>query len=183
MVKVVIFDFDRTIGTLEVDWGVWRKDIKNLIHKFDPSAEIELENIRHANQNDLIQIYGAEFRQRLNQINEKSELTLVTGFSINKKVLDFINNTDKELYCWSSNSKKTLEKYLGEMDIFNRFEEIISREDTYLLKPDNEGFKFIYNPGFPKSEYLFVGDSSDDKVAAERSDIYFLHVDDFDLKS
>lgn len=183
MTEIIIFDFDGTIGTLVIDWTSWRNDIKDLIHEFDPDTHVALESIRHANQNDLIQKYGAEFREKLNTVNEHSELNLVTAFNVNKSILDFINNTNKKLYCWSSNSRKTLEKHLGEVGILGRFEKIISRENTYLLKPDNEGFKFIYNPEIPKEAYLLVGDLDTDRVAAQRSGIDFLHVDDFSLKA
>ena len=176
MIKIIIFDFDRTIGTLVVEWDDWRQDIKKLIQVFDPDTNIELLDIRHTKQNDLIQKYGTEFREQLNQINQQFELTRVTDFTINKPVLDFIKSTDKELYCWSSNSRKTLEKYLGEMGIISRFEKIVSRDETYLMKPDNEGFGFIYDPEVSKEEYLFVGDSEADKVVAEKSGITFMHV-------
>ena len=182
MYKVIIFDFDRTIGTLVVDWTTWRKSIKDLVLEFEPDSDIKLEDIKHANQNELIQKYGSEFRERLNRINEQSELTLVTNFVVNKAVLDYIKNTDSQLYCWSSNSRKTLNKYFSEMGVIDRFKKIISREDTNLLKPDNEGFKLIYDHEVPLEQYLFVGDSEADKVAAEKSEISFMHIDDFDLK-
>jgi phosphoglycolate phosphatase-like HAD superfamily hydrolase len=183
MYKVIIFDFDRTIGTLVVDWTNWRKNIKDLVLELEPDSDIKLEDIKHSNQNGLILKYGSEFRERLNHINEQSEQTLVTNFLVNKAVLDYIKSTDSELYCWSSNSKKTLNKYLAEIGVIDRFKKIISREDTNLLKPDNEGFKLIHNQEVPLEQYLFVGDSDADKVAAEKSGIIFMHIDDFALET
>ena len=183
MDKVIIFDFDRTIGTLIIDWTEWRKDIRGLIYEFEPESDINLEDIRHTNQNDLIEKYGTKFRESLNQINEHSEQVLVTDFILNQKILDYIKFTDNTLYCWSSNSRKTLDKYLNGVNIVNKFEKIISREDTYLLKPDAEGFRFIRDQEIPLERYLFVGDSDADKVAAEKSGINFIHVNDFDLRT
>ncbi len=183
MNKIVIFDFDGTIGTLVVNWTEWRKDIKDLIYNLEPDSNINLEDIRHANQNDLIKKYGSEFRKGLNKINEHSEQVLVTDFIVNQKVLDYIKSTDNELYCWSSNSRKTLNKYLTEVGVINRFKNIVSREDTYFLKPDNEGFRFIKDQDVPLKEYLFVGDSDVDKVAAKESGIDFMHVVNFNLRA
>lgn len=182
MNKIIIFDFDRTIGTLVIDWTEWRKQIKDLILEFDQESSLGLEQIRHANQNDLIEKYGSDFRNRLNEINEQVELSLVSDFVVNQKLLDYIKATKNELYCWSSNSRKTLDKYFEEMNISNRFKKIISREDVYLLKPNNEGFQYIHESDKPLDKYLFIGDSNADQTAAEKSGIKFLHVDNFDLK-
>lgn len=69
------------------------------------------------------------------------------------------------------------------MGITDHFKKVISREDVYLLKPDNEGFKYIYEGGTALDKYLFIGDSDADRIAAEKSGIKFLHIDNFDLKS
>lgn len=99
MNKIIIFDFDRTVGTLVIDWTEWRKQIKDLILEFDQGSNLELEQIRHANQNDLIQQYGSDFRDKLNQINEQVELTMVSDFIVNQMVLDYIKTTESELHC------------------------------------------------------------------------------------
>ena len=102
MDKVIIFDFDRTIGTLIIDWTEWRKDIRGLIYEFEPESDINLEDIRHTNQNDLIEKYGTKFRESLNQINEHSEQVLVTDFILNQKILGLI---------WTTSSKQTSTRY------------------------------------------------------------------------
>ena len=184
MKRYIIFDFDRTIGTLIVDWHDWRKEIFNLITKeFNQNANLLPEQIKHAGQNDLIKKYGAEFREKLNKINEIAETNLVTDFVANKPILDFIQNTERILYCWSSNSRATLDRYMHKLGIKNKFKKIISREDVFLLKPDTEGFKYIYTPGARKKDYVFIGDSDVDKDTAEACGIEFLHVDDFRLEA
>lgn len=179
MEQTVIFDFDRTIGTLVIDWTDWKKQIKDLILEFDKESSLDLEQIRHSNQNDFIKRHGPNFRDRLNEINERAELTLVSDFVVNKKILDYINRTENELYCWSSNSRKTLDKYFKEMNIYNSFQNIISREDVYLLKPDNEGFQYIHEESKSLDDYLLIGDSDADRIAAIKCGIKFIHVDEF----
>lgn len=181
--KVIIFDFDGTIGTLLTDWNEWRRQFETLVLKFDKNTEVETVNIMYDAQNAFVKKYGAEFRDKLNQVCENIEDDFTTGFVVNEDVLSFINQTDKELYCWSSNSRKTLEKYFLELGILDKFKKVISRDETFLLKPENEGFDYIYDSKIPKEKYLFIGNSETDKGAAEKSGIEFLNIDSSDFPS
>lgn len=180
MSHVIIFDFDKTIGTLVVDWDVWRKHVWDLVAELDSRTKLDVSDIKHAVQNELILKYGDNFKKKLNKINEKYEENCVTEFIVNQKVLHFIKNTDCDLYCWSSNSRKTIEKYLAEIGIVHVFKKIVSREDTQLLKPSTEGFKYIYDDTFSNEQYTFIGDSVVDEEAADSLGINFIHVDNIE---
>ncbi len=175
----VIFDFDLTICSLVTDWVEWRKGVWKLVKEFDPSSNYEVEQIRHATQNDLIHKYGLVFKAQLDKANEELELKYIEGFLPNEKVVDFIRTTDKNLYVWSSNSRATVVKHLQALGIEDKFQKIVAREHVHLLKPSPEGFSLIYSPHNMLKEYVLVGDSASDANAALNAGIRFLQVDSF----
>lgn len=172
--KILIFDFDRTIGTLITDWDKWRKGVLKIINEFDPNPDISVENVKHGDQNHYIEKYGKEFRLRLNEFNQEYEAEEVVDFVLNEELIDFIKGTDVNLCIWSSNSHKTVEKYLDELNILEKFEIIISRDEVFYLKPDTEGFSLIKKEDIPLDTYILIGDSLSDKHAAENVGITFV---------
>jgi HAD superfamily hydrolase (TIGR01509 family) len=72
----------------------------------------------------------------------------------------------KTLYLWTGNMRSTADRALTEIGIHHLFKQIISREDVRQTKPHPEGWQLL-EQGIARSEYLFVGDSGNDKGAAE----------------
>ncbi len=84
-------------------------------------------------------------------------------------------SNESKRYVWSSNSTKTLERYLKELGISNLFDGVVSRDDVYFIKPDPEGFSLI-DDGTSVGKYLFYGDSQFDKDAARALDVDYVDV-------
>jgi HAD superfamily hydrolase (TIGR01549 family) len=174
-----IFDFDDTIAKLLIDWKGWHSGVAKIIREFDKDFQVNPENLKmHFLQNDLFRKYGKACRDQIAAFSEEYEMKYATGVAPNPDVINIIQNiTRGDLFVWSSNSRKTVEKYLKELGILNRFTNIVTRDDVFYLKPDTEGFSKIKNSS-PLSSYVFFGDSIFDEKAAETIGIDFVNVKD-----
>lgn len=176
--KIFIFDFDKTICTLEADWDIWREQRKEIVKKYDPDFSDTYLN--HATQNERFKKYGEGFKKDAGEQARKFEMSIAICRPIHS-VIELIKSLEgKKLYIWSSNSKEVVEKYLREFGIFEKFERIISFVDVEYLKPNPDGFKYIEaeNPDMNLSEVIFIGDSDADKGVAEVIGIDYLDVQD-----
>jgi len=172
----IIIDFDGTIVTLKINCIKWHHGVGELFRKFDHSFDLHLSNKRvDFFQNNYFTKYGRTLQSEVSLFNEKYEEENVKGFDVHPKILELIQTSKSNLYIWSSNSGKTINKILERLQIKNRFRNIVSREKTFLLKPNPEGFNLIFD-GTKKDKYVFIGDSSFDKEAAEQVKIDYIDV-------
>ena len=175
----LIFDFDSTIGALQIDWTDWHLGIGDIFRFFEPTFDLDRKGEKvHFYQNAFFQKYGKECRDKVTVFSEKYELDNCKGFAGNKKVIEIIRREKgKKMYVWSSNCKKSIERCLNDLDLLNRFEKIVAREDVFYIKPDSEGFTLIADAA-PLDQYIFFGDSVFDRDAARN-----IHVDYIDVKT
>jgi len=173
----LIFDFDDTIGLILIDWNGWRRGVGDIIRSFDPSFDIDLKGGRMGlRQNDFFTTYGKACRDKILAFSEEYELRHATGFRPDPNILKVIHDTtDKKMYVWSSNSRKIIERYLGELQIWHRFERIVSKDDVFFIKPHTEGFSLIHD-GSHLNDYVFFGDSDADKGVAKNLGITYIDV-------
>ena len=179
----IIFDFDKTIATLKIQWDNWFIGIAKVIQEFDSNFPLPKpgEFVYYSTQNEYIDKFGKPLVDKIITFNQAFEQENNQGLIPNISCINFINSLkDKELFIWSSNSQKMIEESLEELDLKDRFVDIISRDRVFKTKPDPEGFTHIYNPEHDLKDYLFVGDSSMDEVAAKESRIDFIHVSKLD---
>lgn len=174
----IIFDFDGTICDIVMDWTHWHMGVGSIFQSFDQNFDLHLKGqYVHTYQNDFFKKYGKKLQEKVTAFSTHYEEKNVTGFDINRKALDFIKNTTQNLYIWSSNSTPTILKFLEQHNIKHKFKKIISRQDTFFIKPDPEGFLNIFD-NTTKDKYFFIGDSSFDRDAAKSADIDFLDIKD-----
>lgn len=99
---------------------------------------------------------------------------------VNKPAIDFIasSQNDYKFYIWSNNQRQTVTEILEENNLRKFFTTIVTGSDVSLFKPDIEGFYRIYKNGQNREEYLMIGDSENDKKAAEncKIDYFLLHI-------
>ncbi len=175
----IIFDFDGTIGTLQIDWKPWNLGVGEIYRSFDPSFDRHLKGERvHTSGNDFFKRYGQECRDRTRSFNGKYELERTTSFVPNEEALKFIRGASgSKLYVWSSNARATVQKHLGELGILGKFQKLVTDDDVFYLKPNLEGFALIAS-GAPLKDYVMIGDSSFDRDAALGAGIDFVDIVD-----
>ncbi|MBI3103343.1 HAD-IA family hydrolase [Candidatus Daviesbacteria bacterium] len=179
----LIFDFDETIFKLLLPWEKVLVYIENELIKLDQSiyqkymlGKIDLNTL----QNEYVSKFGKKARDLIYKNNLKFEKGHYKGVEVNPEILDFISKTDKyQIFIWSANTSEIIVRVLKEYKLLNKFKKIISRDDVNLLKPDPEGFTKIYDPQIDKEKYLFVGDSLNDKLAAQNAGVDFYLADHF----
>jgi len=174
----IIFDFDNTIVSLQIDWSRWfegiEPELKGLDEEiFDAKREgkINLSQL----QNLYVEKFGDSVRDKIIAHNQKFEKT-ANGYEINQKIIEDIRALKAHKYLWTSNTRSTVVPILNELGLIDSFEKMITRSDVSFVKPEIEGFEFIYDPEIAKDEYLLVGDSGSDEKAASKAGIDFYKV-------
>jgi HAD superfamily hydrolase (TIGR01549 family) len=113
--------------------------------------------------------------------NETFESQL-KDYDPNRTIIDFIkNNLDHTMYLWSSNCERTVKSVLTKEGILDKFKVLITRTNVDFIKPNPEGFLYIYEEGTDLNDYLFVGDNIADRRAANSIGIDFFEVNYFKL--
>ncbi len=173
----LIFDFDETIGKLLFPWDEWFVDVADKLKKEYPNFN---ENDYVLIHNKLVERHGSEALKLIRSLNEKFETEKLQGFERNEELIEFIkNNPEFNYYIWSSNSEKTVKKFLKELDLDSIFKKIVSRTNSRFIKPNPSGFGLIKDDNVPSHKYLFIGDSSSDRKTAEKIGIDFFLIDYF----
>lgn len=181
--KFLIFDLDETILWLRLPWQTYVRNIDEKLTTVNPEilkkyrdggmSLSELQNAYVDTDNSMltfIKDYNDQFESQLERYDPNAE------------IVEFIkNDTSHILYIWSSNCRKTVEKTLAAENILHNFEKLVTRTDVRYIKPHPEGFSHIYKKGNRLQDYLFIGNSRADKVAAKEAGIDFFEVHYFKL--
>ena len=178
----LIFDLDETILHLIMPWNEWERDIEDQLKKIDGKIFNDYKN-RKINLNQMQNAYISSHPQTKNLIvrnNENFESKYLKEIRVNQKLVNLIKNLKGyQLSIWSANSKSTIKKTLKKVDILEKFKKLITRDDVDFLKPDSQGFNKIWDHKTPKSKYVFIGDSTNDKNSAHAAGIDFYKEDYF----
>lgn len=177
----IIFDFDKTLFKLVLDWDKYFDNIKEELIVTDAKLYRSycIGNLNWSEmQNLYIKKYGDKLRKLICKNNIKAETQLFENAIENKSLINRIETIDDEynLYIWSSNVEELIKKILNEHKILRKFKRVIARNHVSFLKPNPEGFYLIYNPKIPLTSYLFVGNSISDKRASEVANIDYFQV-------
>lgn len=182
--KHIIFDFDKTLFKLIIDWDKYFEKIDSKLISVDISIYSDYKNelINWCEmQNLYVERYGVSMEELICSNNINSELKLYKKSIPNKNLINLINNLDKYfLYIWSSNTRELITKILDQNNILANFKKIVCRNDVQFLKPKPEGFLKLKNPNVPLKSYLMIGDSINDENAAKNIGIDFYKINFFD---
>jgi len=177
-------DFDNTILKLDIDWLDYINKIRNVLpivnEQFFKKALKEKTSPVNYLQNLYIKAYGDEILSFFINFSSEFESKNIKNFVPNNNLISFIKkHPEYVFYIWSANTLKTIKKYLRKVSILDKFAKIACRDNLKFVKPDPEGFLFLYNPNQHKKDYLFIGDSDSDKKAARKAGIDFFLIDYF----
>lgn len=172
--KNIIFDFDETLFTLHLPWHLYYAELARQLYELDP--DFPKERSVNKLENGITKMWGrkaAEIRWRYSRQFEHdnlrgvTELHDLTGFiRENHKVYDF--------FLWTSNMRETVEPILQKNGLLPYFRQLVTKGDVLLMKPYPEGFDLIFDPTLQKKEdFLMIGNSPNDKKAAEAASIDF----------
>jgi len=186
--KHLIFDLDRTLAELHIDWSDYFKQIWETVSLFDKPLAQEVPFTRIIGSdfiNRAVQRNGEKGRRAIAEFNRVYEIAHYRGYTGNPSLISFIH-TNKDaytLYIWTSNSAATIQDFLLKEQVKPIFVKIASRDNVKLIKPAIDGFKLLYDGKSPLQKYLMIGDSSSDKKAAEYAGIEFFGIDYFPCSS
>lgn len=182
--RELIFDLDETICTLLIDWSEYKLGmIGKLLETF-----VDLENTIDADMrsidiaNLVIDIYGRKAKDLINRYSQDYEEKYYFGYEVNQQLVEFIqsNNHLYNMYVWTNNQKPISYLVLKDLNIYHLFKKVVSATDTLFYKPHQEGFKLIKQlTESDLSQFLMIGDSKFDNLAAQNSFIDFFNIRDF----
>ena len=176
--QYIIYDFDKTIGEIQIDWEAWHDEITKIFQEFDPKF------VRHGwvnkLQNAFFDRFGEPLRHQVVLKNAEYEISHYKGVIANQPLIDFIKQPKSaKQYILTANGIETTLKAMKELDLPEScFEKIFSREDIFYIKPNPEGVLKIIGNHDPK-DFVLVGDSSYDAGAALNAGIDFEKVSRF----
>lgn len=185
--KHLIFDFDRTLITLEMDWNPYCQEIANaVLPLLDENLKHKLLNLDismtsyvvFSTFNEVLTKSGDKLRNSIREAIAVYENKHLTGYTKNQELIDFVkSNKDTYSYdIWSNNALPTIQKALETTSLSHLFLKIACVSTVNFFKPIPSGFHHIWNPVFPKTDYLMIGDGKTDKVAAQNAGIDFYNI-------
>jgi len=182
--KYLIFDLDHTLAKLNIDWSTIRREIFDLVATFDEPLSKSVPFVSNAGielSNKAAKKHGKEVAKKIRAFIEEYEMTHYKNYEPNQMLLNFIRNNKQTYvyYMWTSNGIRTIQDFLNKEDFSSFFSNIITQNDVSLIKPEAEGFTFLYTPGESLSSYLMIGDSPSDENAAKNAGIDFFREDYF----
>ncbi len=169
--KTIIFDLDRTLIELRIDWSGVYDNLCNTAHMLFPNIRIAKPQSSlefYSLYSDLVTQGNALIKQKLDMAIESYEVSHYHGYTPNPVLLAFIRtNTSRYTYAlWTSNTRGAIEDFIVKESFGNVFKTIVTLNDVQLAKPNPEGFSIIYDGKSDKNTYVMVGDRSIDHKAA-----------------
>lgn len=176
----IIFDFDETICELLLDWNRAYDFGMDRLKDIDaPLFEELMSSVADwaESQNAFVRKHGKDALDIIVDNNIKFESDLLKGVRKNDELIEFLKlDNDYTKYIWTSNTRGVVEDALREMELLNKFTNIVTRNELNFLKPNVEGFTHLHDGKIPVSRFLFVGDSTSDKGAADALGMDFFKV-------
>ncbi|TFG07132.1 MAG: HAD family hydrolase [Promethearchaeota archaeon] len=175
--KFLVFDLDGTIVDLAVDWKKLKKELSQRysrlygencdFHSISGCLDYVVEKKDKEELNNFFNLIESHETKNLDeniQINE-------TVFFI--KNLELFNvNEDVKLSVLSLNTRKTITESLKLINILDKFDFIVGREDVRKWKPNPEGLlKVQEHYGCKKEEMIYFGDMKKDLQAGQDAGI------------
>lgn len=179
----IIFDLDETITSLLIDWSDFKQGVILMLNKHFPDVDKVIDrNLREIDvANQVIEAYGKVAKDLINRFAQQYEKDYYLGHQVNSQLLKFINSNQDQynLYLWTNNQRPLTDIVLEDLGILNLFKKTVSATDTLFYKPHIEGFNLIWADSSKNIEnFIMIGDSKFDRLAAENAQIDFINVRD-----
>ncbi|MFX1498964.1 MAG: HAD family hydrolase [Promethearchaeota archaeon] len=182
--KVIVFDLDGTIVELTADWhGL----IEFLRKRYSERYNEECNCKRVSSYlTKIIEKKDEEELRKSFEIIRKYELENIKQTIPIDEIIYFINNLgffgirkDTKLAILSLNTHKTIIESLKLINLEQKIDYIVGREDVRKWKPHPEGLMKIKNFfGVSKEEVVFIGDLDNDLLTGQNMGIDSFLVDD-----
>ncbi len=177
--KTIIFDLDKTLIKLDIDWSGVFAMLVDTIQNLYPNNHVQPPRNSHefyTLYSDYVMHGGAPVKETLDRAIETYETTHYYGYTPNNALLDFISSHTSSFTfaLWTSNTRGAIADFLTKESLKTTFSTIVTINDVHRAKPYPDGFTSIYDGKQSKSNYLMVGDRSIDLQAAQNAGIdYF----------
>lgn len=174
----IIFDFDKTLFWLDLDWDRYFDGIESHMQRLDSDLydSYMRDDISWGNmQNMYVERFGSAIRDKIASNSSVAEKKFLNRAVPHEELIEFVKRLDSSitLSIWSSNSRSIIEATLTEHGLLGKFKSIASRSDVSLLKPSSDGFFKIHDNQTDLSSYLMIGDSDADRLGAATAGIDF----------
>lgn len=163
--EYIIFDFDKTICELMVDWVKLKKQLSNFIMNRHWDSII-FTPLNHTLKEVQLKYWQIELI-KLYKIIESFELQW--GYcNINNTIINHISQKKKHFAIYSMNMRWTIYTFLEDLKILKYFDIIIWKDNCASYKPSWNDIDFIINKwNIEKCKVLFIWDSQDDLLSWE----------------
>jgi phosphoglycolate phosphatase-like HAD superfamily hydrolase len=179
---VLIFDLDGTLLHLHINWLGYAEGMLGLVNSIDKSIKIPMPTIYPRSMelyNQAIIKLGIPFKKTLDDYCSKWESSHLINFTLNQPVVNILTThlAYQRCYIWTSQNKSTTRKVTKDAKLDDYLEAIVAKEDVCLLKPNLDGFNLIHQKEkLNKEQYVLIGDSFSDQLAAKAAGIDFIQV-------
>ena len=175
--NVIIFDLDGTIVNLQVDWMELKSFLKKRYSRIYEN-NCEFDSISRC----LSYIVGKKDEKELKRFFEiirDHELRNIENNKYIKETVYFIKNLDQfnpnddlKLAVLSLNTRQTILKSLEMINIREKFDVILGREDVRRWKPEPEGLLKIQQAlNVKKEEMIYFGDMKKDLLTGKNAGV------------
>lgn len=154
----LIFDFDKTIATIPINWSVERK---NFISFANENYNISFDNNLRVDQMEykLIGLYPSDVNNILS-FRRNLETSLIADAVPNITITDSIKKFENDMFIISNNLTSTITHILDGLNILEKFTKIIGIDTYYSPKPSTKSWeKLRQDHSFSLDKTLFIGDS------------------------
>lgn len=183
--KVILFDFDRTIISLDIDWAGARAECRKHLESLFPEIVISpgtrmdemeaaaLEQFPH----DGSRIFGfrRELEGKLHGLHTPQDQVV----KLIEELSDSIENY--RLFIVSNNLRATVIAGLKSLDLLSCFEGILGVDDVMMPKPSIRAVQILHTTyGADISDAILIGDSpTTDGEFCKRASIPFFDITQF----
>ena len=153
----IIYDFDGTIATIDVDWNALKKDLQEYVFKLTGNTHVftplDWELIR------CRWIYGQSLYEELLNIISFHELK--NGLKEkNHLLIDYIKSSQQKQALFTMNTTHAIEKYLNEIFKDNPFDIVVTKNTCIKPKPSADDLQMICKQwGLSWNNVVYLGNS------------------------
>lgn len=181
MIKGVIFDFDGTIADTLPYTFLRIVEISKKYNVKDSQKEI-IKKIRQLSPNQLMKEFKISWFKipiilweiKRAQRDLYYHIDRIRSFSGIKNLLKELNKKKIDLYIYSSNIKKNIEKFLKKEKIDSYFKKVYTGSN--LLGKDKDLIRILKKEKLTKDEIIYIGDEIRDVLACKKAGIKIIGV-------
>lgn len=176
--ELVIFDLDETIGLIDADWDVVIEEL----HEYFLKLGVDWDFTRISG--GLDKVYrkfkvGNKVIHEVNALFLRHEMKSIENFKPYPKVVKTIKllKEKKKLAVCSGNNTKTINACLKIAGLDKDIDFVTGRDSVHFAKPDPEAlFLILKHFNAKPQQAVFIGNSYEDRQAAEEAGIDFIDV-------